>query len=69
MMDPFLTLPQVAVLLKVPKKTVYTMAQRGQTPAFTMWGQWQFKHDDIDNWIEEQKVPAKASIGKGASDV
>ena len=69
MTDPILTLPEVAVLLKVAEKTVYTLAQKGQIPAFKVRGQWRFKHDDIDNWIEEQKVAAKASIGKGASDV
>ena len=69
MTDPILTLPEVAVLLKVAEKTVYTMAQKGQVPAFKVRGQWRLKHDDIDSWIEEQKAVAKASIGKGASDV
>ena len=69
MADPILTLPEVAVLLKVAEKTVYTMAQTGQIPAFKVRGQWRFKHDDLDAWIDEQKAAAKASIGKGASDV
>jgi excisionase family DNA binding protein len=34
MTDPILTLPEVANLLKVAEKTVYTMAQTGQIPAF-----------------------------------
>jgi excisionase family DNA binding protein len=69
MTDPILTLPEVAVLLKVAEKTVYTMAQKGQIPAFKVRGQWRFKHDDLVAWIDEQKAAAKASIGKGASDV
>lgn len=69
MTDPILTLPEVAVLLKVAEKTVYTMAQKGQIPAFKVRGQWRFKHDDIDAWIDEQKAATKANIAKGASDV
>lgn len=69
MADPILTLPEVAVLLKVAEKTVYTMAQKGQIPAFKVRGQWRFKHDDIDAWIDDQKAAAKANIGKGAPDV
>ena len=69
MSDPILTLPEVAVLLKVAEKTVYTMAQTGQIPAFKVRGQWRFKHDDLDAWIDEQKAATKANIGKGSSDV
>mgnify|MGYP001072590629 FL=1 len=69
MADPILTLPEVAVLLKVAEKTVYTMAQKGQIPAFKVRGQWRFKHDDLDAWIDEQKAATKANIGKGSSDV
>ncbi len=34
MPDEILTLPEVAELLKVAEKTVYTMAQKSQLPAF-----------------------------------
>lgn len=55
MADEILTLPEVARLLKVAEKTVYTMAQRGEIPAFKVRGQWRFKRADIDSWIEQQK--------------
>ena len=69
MSDPILTLPEVAVLLKVAEKTVYTMARGGQIPAFKVRGQWRFKHDDIDRWIDEQKASVKENLAKGAADV
>lgn len=56
MLDEILTLPEVAQLLKVAEKTVYTMAQRGELPAFKVRGQWRFKRLDLDQWIERQKV-------------
>jgi excisionase family DNA binding protein len=56
MPDEILTLAEVASLLKVAEKTVYTMAQRGEIPAFKVRGQWRFKRDDLDQWIEHQKL-------------
>lgn len=56
MPDEILTLPEVAQLLKVAEKTVYTMAQRGEIPAFKVRGQWRFKRADLDQWIESQKT-------------
>lgn len=55
MPDEILTLPEVAGLLKVAEKTVYTMAQRAEIPAFKVRGQWRFKRVDLDRWIEAQK--------------
>lgn len=69
MTDPILTLPEVAILLKVAEKTVYTMAQTGQIPAFKVRGQWRFKHDDIDRWIDEQKAVVKGNAAKDAPNV
>jgi len=59
MPDEILTLPDVAQLLKVAEKTVYTMAQKGQLPAFKVRGQWRFKSVDIDHWIEQQKATSR----------
>jgi len=50
-----LTISEVASLLKVAEKTVYTMAQRAQLPGFKVRGQWRFKRVDLDAWIEAQK--------------
>lgn len=69
MTDPILTLPEVAVLLKVAEKTVYTMAQTGQIPAFKVRGQWRFKHEDIDRWIDEQKAVVKGNAAKDFPNV
>jgi excisionase family DNA binding protein len=64
MPDEILTLPEVAQLLKVAEKTVYTMAQKGQLPAFKVRGQWRFTRIDIHHWIEQQK---KASRDEGSA--
>lgn len=50
-----LTIPEVAKLLKVAEKTIYTMVQKAQLPAFKVRGQWRFKRVDLDAWMERQK--------------
>ena len=64
MPDEILTLPEVAQLLKVAQKTVYTMAQKGELPAFKVRGQWRFKRDDMETWIELQKAAFRTDGGK-----
>jgi excisionase family DNA binding protein len=63
MPDEVLTVPEVAILLKVADKTVYTMAQKGQLPAFKVRGQWRFKRIDLDRWIEQQKAASRNEGG------
>ena len=50
--DEILTVPEVAGLLKVAEKTVYTMAQQGELPAFKVRGQWRFRRTDLEAWID-----------------
>jgi excisionase family DNA binding protein len=61
--DEILTLPEVAILLKVAEKTVNTMAQKAHLPAFKVGGQWRFKRIDIDEWIEQQKGVSASEKG------
>ena len=64
MPDEILTLPEVATLLKVAEKTVYTMAQKAQLPAFKVRGQWRFRRVDLDAWIDTQKdASANKNVG------
>ena len=53
--EEVLKIKDVAALLKVGEKTVYSMARTGELPAFKVRGQWRFSRKDIDSWIEQQK--------------
>lgn len=57
--DEVLKLKDVAALLKIGEKTAYLMANSGQLPAFKVRGQWRFSRNDMDAWIEQQKIQAK----------
>jgi excisionase family DNA binding protein len=54
MADEILTVAEVAVLLKVAEKTVYTMAQKSELPCFKVRGQWRFRRQDLDSWMASQ---------------
>jgi excisionase family DNA binding protein len=53
--EEIIKIKDIAALLKVGEKTVYSMAQSGELPAFKVRGQWRFSKKDIDEWIEQQK--------------
>ena len=53
--EEVLKIKDVAALFKVGEKTVYSMAQSGELPAFKVRGQWRFSGKDIGIWIEQQK--------------
>lgn len=53
--EEVLKIKDVAALLKVGEKTIYSMAQSGELPAFKVRGQWRFSKKDMDEWIEKQK--------------
>ncbi len=52
--DEILTLPELAGLLKVAEKTVYSLAQKRELPGFKVGGQWRFSRPAINEWIESQ---------------
>jgi excisionase family DNA binding protein len=54
-----LTIKQVAEYLQVTEKTIYTLVQEVNIPAFKVRGQWRFKREDIERWIEENKENSK----------
>ncbi|HHB13031.1 MAG TPA: DNA-binding protein [Chromatiales bacterium] len=62
MSDEVLTIKEVAALLKLAEKTVYSMAQRGELPAFKVRGQWRIRRLDFDSWMSQQ---AQAARDKG----
>jgi excisionase family DNA binding protein len=55
MLEPAMTVRQVADYLNVAPKVVYRLVQQGDLPGFKVAGTWRFKRADIDGWIEDQK--------------
>jgi len=56
--DEVLTIREVALLLKLAEKTVYSMAQQGELPAFKVRAKWRIRRVDFDRWMLEQAAGA-----------
>ena len=56
MTDEILTVKEVADYFKLTEKTAYCLAAEGKLPGFKVGGSWRFKREDVEKWIEEQKV-------------
>lgn len=52
-LEEYLTVPEVAELLKLSAKSVYRLAQKGELPGFKAGGTWRFRRRDIDAWAAE----------------
>ena len=47
-----LTVEEAAALLKIPRSSVYTLAQKGKIPAQKVGRHWRFRREAIDRWLE-----------------
>ena len=52
--DQIMTLREVAKYLGLHAMTVYKLTREGRVPAAKIGGQWGFKRDVLDHWLETQ---------------
>ena len=52
--DNIMTLREVAQYLGLHVMTVYKLTREGRVPAAKIGGQWRFKRDVLDEWLEAQ---------------
>lgn len=52
--DQLMTIAEVANYLRVKKRTVYDWLKKGKIPAIKAVGQWRFKRETIDAWLNSQ---------------
>ena len=50
--ERLMTIEDLAEYLQVKKRTVYEWLKKGKVPALKIVGQWRFKKDKIDAWVE-----------------
>ncbi|MBK7781001.1 MAG: helix-turn-helix domain-containing protein [Ardenticatenia bacterium] len=63
--DQVLTIRDIAAILKLAEKTVYSMAQDGEFPAFKVRGQWRIRKVDFEKWMVDQAAGAAMGRSKG----
>ena len=52
--EQIMTLREVAQYLGLHIMTVYKLTREGRVPAAKIGGQWRFKRDVLDSWLETQ---------------
>ena len=52
--EQIMTLREVAQYLGLHAMTVYKLTREGRMPAAKIGGQWRFKRDVLDHWLEAQ---------------
>jgi excisionase family DNA binding protein len=50
-----LTVQELHGYLKIPKPTLYALAQNGRIPAAKVGKHWRFRREDIDEWLKSQQ--------------
>jgi excisionase family DNA binding protein len=58
--NEILTIKEVSQYLKLAEKTAYRLASDGKLPGFKVGGAWRFRQTEVDAWIKEQEMKAKA---------
>jgi len=53
--ENLMTMEEVANYLKVKKRTIYGWVKNGKIPAMKTVGQWRFKKENIDAWLEQKQ--------------
>lgn len=63
-----LTVTEMAALLRIPKATMYKLAQLGRVPAFKVGKHWRFLRRDVEEWlVAHSAAPASVSPTKPAA--
>ena len=57
-----MTPEELAVYLRVTKKTIYRLLEKGHIPAIKVGRQWRFDKVDIDSWLSESSKKDEVSI-------
>jgi excisionase family DNA binding protein len=49
--QPIMTLIEVADYLRIPKASIYKLAQQGRIPCQKVGKHWRFRREAINNWL------------------
>lgn len=61
MSEKWLTVKEVAEYLQLSPDQIYNLAQQGKIPASKVGARWRFKRENIDRWMEGQRVGDQSS--------
>jgi excisionase family DNA binding protein len=62
-----LTLSEVAMILKISKRTLHRMIQHRQIPAFKVGGQWRILESRFQEWMQTEEQSTSRPGGSAVS--
>jgi len=51
-----MTIKELAEYLQLEEHTIYKMVRKGEIPAYKIAGQWRFKREMIEEWLDQKLV-------------
>ena len=51
---PVMTVDEVAAYLRIPRGSVYKLAQRGRIPCQKVGRHWRFRRQTIESWLSRE---------------
>jgi excisionase family DNA binding protein len=57
------TIDDLSAYLKIPKSTLYKLAQQGKIPGQKIGRHWRFSKDVIDQWLEQTQKHGSRPAG------
>lgn len=60
--DVVFTIDELAIYLKLPKRTLYELAQERTIPGHKVGRHWRFHRETIDNWLKSSNRRSKNVI-------
>ena len=62
---PVMTVEEVAEYLRIPRASVYKLAQKGKIPCQKVGRHWRFRRERIDQWLDA--IEAREATGQGVT--
>lgn len=70
MVEPLMTVEEIANYLNFSKRTIYTMIKRNKIPYIKVGGQYRFNQDKIDKWLHQKsEVKPEVSLERVKDEV
>ena len=51
-----MTIDDLAKYLKITRRTIYEWLKQNKIPAVKLVGQWRFRKDKIDDWLDQKSL-------------
>ena len=64
---PVMTIAEVAEYLRIPRASVYKLAQQGRIPCQKVGRHWRFRRQAVDLWLDREGPNVKDQLAGRAS--